>query len=259
MSPKPKHSQRSGKRIVGILGAVLLNMVLLFTLVSLQTFSSAVPAAQTPTVSVAEQRDVPLLIIFEGYDFSVPSSPQVIYNVQNNSDKPVRAYSILEETVAGAFRGTGVKIVNLDKGRKFLQPAQTRRETCDISSQAEPVTALALSVDFVEFSDGTTWGVDTRRSGEYVAGQREGKKAVVRKLRETRDAEGVGAVVELLKKKEGELVELPAGRSQEWEYGFRVGRNAALYQLTNAHAKGGTQALSSELEKALEYVEGRDQ
>ncbi len=86
---------------MGVLGAAAVNAVLIILLIHLQTTSSAVGAAQIPSVSVAEQQNVPLAISVEGYDVSDPSSPQIRYKVQNVGDKAIQAYTILEEIDRG--------------------------------------------------------------------------------------------------------------------------------------------------------------
>lgn len=254
MSTKTQHPLGSRNRLAGLLGTASLNAVLIVLLVNLQTFSAPTAGAQSPEVSVAEQPGVPLVISLEGFDASNPSAPRVKYRVQNISNKAIRAYTILEEKAAGSERSTGVKIVNLGKEDNFIQPMQLRPEFYDASGQSESVVNLTLSVDYIEFVDGATWGKDTRRSADYLAGQREGKKATTRKLRELRDKEGVN-LEDLLKKKDAEVVSPTAGHSSEWEYGFRVGHNFALHRLRTAHAEGGLQALNLELQRESENEE----
>lgn len=250
-------TQPGNRRPAGIFTLILINIILIFALVHLQTSSSAAPIPQSPAVAVADQRDSPLTISVEGYDLSDPSSPKITYKVQNISDKAIRAYSIVEEIIKGGGRSSGAKIINLGKGHNFLEPQQVRAESCDVSSRTDPVTSVTLSVDYVEFGDGTAWGKDTRRAAEYLAGQREGRRAAVKKIEELREQQGVGGVAELLRKKDAEVAAPPAGRASEWDYGFRVGHNATLYELRKAHVKGGLQALGSELRKQLEDVDGR--
>lgn len=265
MSLQLQRTPWSRKGLVGLLSTITLNVALIGVLLHLQTYPFSTQAAQSPTVSVAEQQDAPLMIIVDGYDVSNPSAPQVRYKVQNISGKAVRAYTILEEIVRGKSKLPGANIVNLGKEPKFLQPMQTRTESCDLpsptdlSSQTDTVTSLTLAVDYVEFGDGTTWGKDTRHSAEYLAGQREGKKATVKKIQEMRGKKGDAEVGELLKRKDAEVVAPPAGHSTEWEYGFRVGHNAAMHRLRFAHSKGGAQELASELQRESEDVERREQ
>ena len=247
------HGRRKG--LAGVLAAAALNAVLLALLILLQTFPSAVGAVQIPTVSVADQLDAPLTIFVEGYDPSGSSSLQIRYRVQNVNTKAIRAYTILEKVEWGKGGTTGASIVNLAAETKFLRPTQSRVETCGLSGQDGPVTRLTLSVDYVEFDDGTTWGTDTRRSADYLAGQREGRAATFKKVKEVRERNGESAVEELLKKKDAEVAAPPTARSAEWEYGFRVGHNSALHQLSTAHLKGGRQGWASELQREVENLE----
>lgn len=258
MSTERPHARGNRKGLASIFGMVTLNVSLILFLVHSTTVSSTTQTAQSPAVSVAEQQDAPLTISVKGHDVSDPSAPQVKYKVQNISNKAVRAYTILEELMkSNGGRVTGGNVVNFSKEPKFLRPTQTRIETCDLSSPGDPVTGVTLVVDYVEFGDGTTWGKDTRRSAEYLAGQREGWKGAIKKIQEIREREGDYVVEELLRIKDGQVASPSAGHSAEWEYGFRVGHNSALHQLRTAHMRGGVRALVSELEKELDGVEGR--
>jgi hypothetical protein len=212
---------------------------------------------QPPVVSVTEQQDVPLAIFVEGYDVSDLSLLRIKYRVQNVSNKVIQAYAILEEIDRDKGGIKGTTIVNLSREAKFLQPTQSRLETCDLPGRNGPVASLTLSVDYVEFDDGTKWGKDSQRSAGHLAGQREGKKAALKKMKEMREKDGDHVLEEFLKKKDAEVISPPAGRSAEWEYGFRVGHNTALYLLRVAHSKGGVQALVSELQRELEDAERR--
>jgi len=124
-------------------------------------------------------------------------------------------------------------------------------------SLAPPLVSLTLSIDYVEFTDGTTWGKNTQRTAENIAGQREGRRQTAKKLREIFDNQGVGAVAGLVTQQGAEVVGPPAGRSPEWEYGFRVGHNSVLYHLKTAYEKGGAHNLTAELRKQSEGAEGK--
>ncbi|HEX8068484.1 MAG TPA: hypothetical protein VF546_00935 [Pyrinomonadaceae bacterium] len=182
-------------------------------------------------------------------DISNQTSPYVKYTVRNLSNKAVRGYTILEETVTNKGKGVGATITSLDNDGKLLQPLQEKPEVFDNLRGSSPLISLTLSVDYVEFADGTVWGKDTQGGAESFAGQREGRRQALTKIRAISDEQGMGAVAELLGREGVEVAAPPDGRSQSWTYGFRVGHNAALYRLRTLYKTGGAQTLATELHK----------
>ena len=98
--------------------------------------------------------------------FDDPHKPSFEYTVVNNNDKPIRAYTIR--------RDDGLTGSNLSMLNSPLQPGQSLWEALGNTTYSEPVQAILLSVDFVEFTDGTFWGPDTTRSSQRLAGIRAG-------------------------------------------------------------------------------------
>lgn len=108
-------------------------------------------------------------------------------------------------------------------------------ETFDIAfSDKEPLESISLSVDFVEFGDGSTWGIDSRNSRDMLAGQREGAKAERKRLRELLKSKGPAAVLDAA----GEDVTdgtrdagANTNRSEEWLRGYRNGVGSFRHRL----------------------------
>ncbi|MDT4896248.1 MAG: hypothetical protein QOH25_1325 [Acidobacteriota bacterium] len=256
--------RHGGKNHLGVLMVMTtLNILLIAFLVSSQGFSSVTAfgdthlSLQSPMVSVAAQADVPLHITIESVDASNPLAPQVNYAVQNTSGKPIRAYTVLEETATNSSRGKFSTVTNLTSTEQILQPQLSSRETFGGQSFTEPLLSLTLSIDFVEFGDGTTWGHDTQQSAENIAGQRAGGRATLKKLRELFTQQGADDVVAIAKQKNVEVVVPSADRSNAWQDGFRIGHNTILYRLKVAHEKGGSTQLASELKKPFDASDGR--
>ena len=61
-----------------------------------------------------------------------------------------------------------------------------------------PPDHLELSLDFVEFEDGTTWGPDTFKSAEQLVAQRVGAKLEQTRLLQVLIAGGLEALVQVL-------------------------------------------------------------
>jgi hypothetical protein len=88
---------------------------------------------------------------------------------------------------------------------------------------------LKLAIDFIEFSDGTTWGSDTRNSRDRLDGMRVGARTEKQRLMALLKTTGPAAVSEYVAT--GEVTsdieaEKATNHSVEWRQGFRSGTGA---------------------------------
>jgi hypothetical protein len=63
------------------------------------------------------------------------------------------------------------------------------------------IPPYSVDVDYVSFSDGTSWGMDRSNSGPYINGFREGTRILKGKLRDKLENEGSEAVKAYLRRK----------------------------------------------------------
>ncbi len=137
-------------------------------------------SVDSPTqFTVIEQPDSPLLIRPTFMDPSHAQSPRYGYSLTNNSGKPIGAYAVRELVRFGPGSPiTSTSLVHFPGQKAFLAPQQSRYEEGGVGKTYEQVPIeINLSMDFVEFADGTTWGKDIGRSGEKLDGQRAGGRA----------------------------------------------------------------------------------
>jgi hypothetical protein len=128
---------------------------------------------------------------------------------------------------------------------------KTDVDTCEAGNDER----VSLSVDYVEFSDGTKWGGDSGNSADTSAGQRAAAWAVTKLLIDSLDTGGRGAALKLL----GAgltYVEPPAAQSEQWKQGFRFGRNSLISRLNRAKDRGGVSALELELRQIAAKLNG---
>ncbi|HEY0081045.1 MAG TPA: hypothetical protein VGB73_20745 [Pyrinomonadaceae bacterium] len=255
--------QVSRRRLIPVASTAALNIALVAVLILLRSsssqeaFSSPLEIAQPPIVSIAEQQGVPLLITIERIDTSNPLDPQVNYTLKNLSDKPIRAYTVLEETATSSSKVKNSTIKNITSTAQLLLPNQSRQEMFGGQSFSDPLLSLILSIDFVEFADGSTWGEDTQHAAENLAGQRAGGRETLKKLRGLFAAQGIEAVKKLITQGNIEVVSPLVGQSEKWQYGFKIGHNTILSRLRTAQEKGGSRQLADELQKTFDAAEGR--
>ena len=198
-------------------------------------------SAQSVQLKVKAQPDSPLSIRSARVVFDDPHKPAFEYTVVNNNDKPIRAYTIRQDD---GLTGSNLSMLNSP-----LQPGQSLWEAYDNATYSEPVRTILLSVDFVEFADGTAWGPDTTRSSQRLAGMRTGMSVERNRLLTILNDEGVAKLTSDL---DAELeVNPPSGNSSEWSEGFRIGTLQYRARLRRTRTQGGTPLLESILRQAV--------
>lgn len=187
--------------------------------------------AKIPVLSIKEQPDVPLRISPINSDLTDTTAPELQFELINTSNKPIRAYVIEQYDERGRAREV--------TSAHFVFPdlmLQSGRSTMDgISCSTNTDEQITLSVDFVEFADGTTWGVDKHKYGEKIAGFHAGAFAATDKLIKVLDTHGQFAVMDAIKAGATNIIP-PKGRSKRWVEGFRSGTNFIREHLQRANS-----------------------
>ena len=196
-------------------------------------FSSQKPVK----VEVVEQKDCPLQIMVINVSNSGLSFQGIAYSLQNISSKPIRAYVLLGD---GKRNG---KVLTNSFATELFQPSSYHSDDLverEILAQEEKIS---LSIDYVEFVDGSSWGTDSQGNSREIAGEREGRKTIIRQLKDSikkQDAKGLNSSMGLLKQDIREIdVDMPAtNQSAEWKKGFRGGYKAVISVLQHLKDQG---------------------
>src|SRR6266404_1405904 len=162
--------------------------------------------AQKPTVTVQSQSEAPLRITLVGSSSS-PEGEFGFYTL-NLSSKPIRAFAIKQDIRSEVSQSSVISLHNLDitKGALAINQSELVFDTYPLTS--EKIADIILSVDYVEFGDGSKWGADTGRSSERSAGQRAAARAVSKRLLEATRAGNVDKVIHSLDSS-GAMIEVP--------------------------------------------------
>lgn len=179
-------------------------------------------------VKIAEQKDCPLQITLVNVDNFALTHQTVNFNIQNIANKNVRAITIL-----GDSENSG-KIVTTSFATKLFQINEMI--SSDIPIEREMIkenNLLILSIDYVEFEDGSFWGKDSQRKSKEIAGEREGRRAAVRHLKDlikNQNADGGNGIKTFLKQDIKEIsVDVPdTNQPDEWKRGFRGGYKTVI-------------------------------
>lgn len=209
-----------------------------------------------PNVSVSPQADSPLRIISTEVTSAEPQNFRLIATVQNQSSKEIRAYSISTEASTDKEQVGSTDFLNLTQRSTLWQPTEIR--TIEVKkTQTELLVSVKLTVDFVEFSDSTTWGTDTSKSRDILAGQRAGARLERQRLRDLLKSQGRAALANDIKTSAPGTIEALAGhnKSSEWLIGFRNGVSAVRTRLERILQSNGTVKIEIELDKPFDTSE----
>lgn len=211
-----------------------------------------------PQILIEQQPDSPLRISSIYMTSPDPFEPQYGYTITNIKDKSIRAYAIKEDIRLGDGQAgtSGVDLSHLPSLKLLLQPSQSRLISADNSSKyTQPVREIILSVDFVEFSDGSTWGNDLFNSAQRLAGQRAGGKAALKRFRERLKTGGPDSLTDAIIQDDVIQSDNQVS-SQDWQEGFQTGIGIVRNRLKEAKRKGGAEVIK-ELERPFDASEGR--
>ena len=183
-----------------------------------QAQSTGPPNIQTPEVIIVSQPDSPLLITTTSRWATPGAEILDLYVVVKNRDtKSIRAFTtridFYERKPSEACIVDNIyfpdKVLKQDEGdgkSRFLA--------------LKNATAIQVSVDYVEFVEGSTWGQDTCQTVEYLAGERAGGDAAIKCFKNLINEKGTKAVVEIIRS--GSVsVEKPHSPSARWDEAFR--------------------------------------
>lgn len=213
-------------------------------------------AAKKPLMLVKDQPDSPLTITSVVVDyFPDARMPEVSFKVTNISGKRIMVYAIKHVAALGsrgAFSGS-VTIMRPDR-KRALGPGQSPEGEISGIQYPQPPESLTLSVDYVEFVDGTRWGEDTLKNGDRIDGMRAGTDAEREALLKVLMTEGAEGVMRSLDSITPEANQ-PSSRSAQWLDGFRQGIDVMR---SGVRAKGSSHAeIEKELRRQVDQKENR--
>lgn len=242
-----------GKLLLKFLpSGVLLSCLLLLSVGRFAPSAGARAAqAEPPALSVEAQPDSPLRLSFQRYELTRPDEPEVVIDVVNVGSKAVRAYTISETTAAGDDTSRSAAMNDYYLSASMLRPGQLTTESLGFSARPDKQTRITVSVDYVEFADGTTWGADLYKAHDRLGGRRAGTRKAVEHLIKILEAGGPQAVMDAIAGGAPDFAP-PLGHPSGWEEGFREGLTATASQLRHVTKDGGLPQVGPELRRLRE-------
>lgn len=191
-----------------------------------------------PKVEVDVQFDSPLRVTASTEWVKIaPDGIALNIKVENVSAKAIRAYTT-RNRISGDESAGGCFLLNVIKPGKVLQPSQSELRTTWRSYPKESPGPLHLSVDFVEFTDDSVWGLDTCQSADTLAGTRAGARTVAERLQKIFAEGGPRSVVRALDSIVEEI-KIPFDKSAVWQQGFLAGLQHMLDRVRRSIADSG--------------------
>ncbi|HEX7330989.1 MAG TPA: hypothetical protein VF290_05790 [Pyrinomonadaceae bacterium] len=203
---------------------------------------------QAPDIVARNEPGSPLVISAERQLPKTEQAPEIVFNVTNVTNKTIIAFAIRVEEAAGQRTPTSkILLQSLELSATDLPPnrSQSIADTYEnVSSEQHRIT---LSVDYVEFSDGKKWGVDSLKSSEKVAGSRAGLKVLMTRLAETIGSTNANELANVLESMGN--IEPPPQHSEEWNYGFQWATRSVVNRLKRANQTGGLSQVNTEMSR----------
>lgn len=209
-------------------------------------------------VSIYPQPDSPLLLSnpVPGWRVSIPPDGEKVnmlsvnFISQNLSDKVIYAYTI--RFFDGEFDGSAgaTMFTYSDMASVLFQPSQAKNEEAGEFGFGSPLKPknVKIAVDFIAFTDGSTWGKDKSDSASYLAGTRAGIEAFQKYLLDVNRQNGMTAVIKALD--ETPQLQPSENQNDRWKTGFQRGTSIKKYRFRSIYKKDGLKAIEEALKSA---------
>jgi hypothetical protein len=204
-------------------------------------------ADQLPQVAVERQPGAPVELNVIKLRWATPTREilDIYLEVKNVGTRPIRAYA----TRAGEPAHGGCFIYNVTAPGKVIRAGESDAKSRFVGvSRTSPPKVIHEAIDFVEFTDGTTWGADSCETADHLAGERAGGRAAIEVLQGILKQEGLEAVWEKIKNSPLEL-EPPEDHSDRWKSAFRAAVRNVVDRVRRAYYSEGLPEVETTLNK----------
>jgi hypothetical protein len=235
-------------KLTHIRHAVILTLlgISLITLTQSSVFgqSSGLDKQNHVAVEVISQPDCPLIIDPNGFDTSYKERLELNFAVKNISEKKVIAFILSHKISDNSHNGA------LD----FLSPlniGQTMNgRVAELNTDLTSESKISLSIEYVLFTDGTSWGKISKKNSEFIEGYMEGLKKTLSELQLLAKSDK-GALVKLLEQEAFafDRSRLDKIKTQDWQGGFEMGYRWVWIELKSIYIKFGIEMLPLKLDE----------
>ena len=204
-----------------------------------------------PIVTTKVQPEVPLTISAKPHWFAEKIF-EIYVIVKNVGDKPVTAYATTWIDLSLPNSNKACFIYSFPGPGKILQRDKSdgKSHWSNTNSENKP-PQLEFATDFVEFADGSTWGMDHCQAKEHLDGYRAGARAASTLFKSTvSEVGGEQFIAEISK---GSVqTDVPVGHSDRWMDSFRSGIEALRSRILRAYQERGLPEIDIELNRPID-------
>ena len=200
---------------------------------------------------IREQKNPPLRLSLDKGESFTATTPQLNVLVTNISARPIRAYAVRYDLFADESHSGGADLTNKESMHSVLLPGHSEVAGIGEGTYTKPIDRVEVSIDFVEFTDGATWGPDTYKHGEQLAGMRIGAQTASKLFNKILKSGGPVAVINSIESSGADIVP-PSDHSPEWIKGFEIGISAVRERLRHAYTEGGPTRIEMEIRRPFD-------
>jgi hypothetical protein len=243
-----------------IIWLMFLTMATLF--VNFQTQNNAKAQSVPIILKIQNQPNAPIQISSAVITSNSPLNPGYSYVLTNITAKPISSFAIKTDVLFGKdIPSTGVSFTNLPEIELLLQPSSSKSEFFEGNVKySAPVKEITFTLDFVEFADGSTWGPDNYKYTDYLAGRKEGGKALTNYFKDKINRGEINLVFDGINNRQAIPISVRKDDSRypaRWKEGFESGIRLVRSRLKGANKKAGIEGIKMELDKPFDALEGR--
>jgi len=196
--------------------------------------------------AIEQQSDAPLVIrnprFYSHWSWGYGIGATLDYNVVNVSQKPIHSFTTSRRSAEP-----------WDTGASGSQPASALKPGDSMPSKdsVSGKSRIALTVDFVQFADGTTWYSTDGQKYVHPEGVRAGARDVAEHLIKVLESSGPEAVLKSLPGIHADVSD-SLSTINTWGFGHYCGVTNVVVKVQHANREGGLRAIEGALRRILD-------
>ncbi|HEV7743669.1 MAG TPA: hypothetical protein VGO56_01615 [Pyrinomonadaceae bacterium] len=211
-----------------------------------------------PVVATEIQQGSPLAITPKPHWFDEQTF-EIYVVVKNISDKRITAYATATFNLSQPNSQRACFMHSFAGPGKMLLPDKSDgKSQWNRTDNNNKIPNLEFGVDFVEFSDGSTWGTDRCQMKEYLDGYRSGLRAARELFKKAVPEVGGEQLIAELSKGPVEI-EVPQGHSARWITSFKSGVEGMRSSVLRAYQERGVPEIKIELSRPIDASENPEE
>ena len=196
--------------------------------------------------AIEQQSDAPLVIrnprFYSHWSWGYRIGPTLDYDVVNVSQKSIHSFTTSHRSAEPWDTGASGYLPE-----SALKPGDSMSMKVSVSGKSR----IALTVDFVQFDDGTTWYSTDGQKFVHLDGVRAGAREAAEHLIGVLESSGPEAVLKALPRIHADVSDRMS-TINTWGFGHYCGVTNAAVKVQHANQEGGLRTIESALRRILD-------